>query len=65
MSADRTADQGYPFGVVILLVYLLSRGLVTMYARLVERQSRRDHREENGGDGGRGGGNGGELVLAA
>jgi hypothetical protein len=56
----------------VLALILLSRGLVALTSRLVERRIRR-LREEGGdgrGDGGRGGhgrrgGDGAELVLAA
>jgi hypothetical protein len=51
-----------------LLAYLLSRGLVVLATRLVERRLRRA-RDEHGDDPGRGrgrrGGDGSELVLAA
>ena len=47
-----------------MIVYLLSRGLVMLSARLVERRIRRK-RDDGGGRGGSGGGDGSELVLAA
>jgi hypothetical protein len=51
-----------------MIVYLLSRGLVVLSARLVERRIRRKrgdgHGDDGGGRGGRGG-DGAELVLAA
>jgi hypothetical protein len=48
-----------------MIVYLLSRGLVVLSARFVERRRQRKHGE--GPDDGRGGrgGDGAELVLAA
>ena len=50
---------------VCVIVYLISRGLVMLSARLVERRIRRK-RGDGGGDDGRGGrGGGAELVLAA
>jgi hypothetical protein len=59
------ADRRYALGVC-LIVYLLSRGLVVLSARLVERRRRRHHGDGGGGGrGGRGGGDGSELVLAA
>ena len=52
-----------------MIVYLLSRGLVMLSARLVERRIRRKRDEGRGdgggGRGGSGGGDGAELVLAA
>jgi hypothetical protein len=59
--------QRQPLGVV-LIVCLLSRGLVMVFARLVERRRRRNHADERRGHdahSGRGGGDGSELVLAA
>jgi hypothetical protein len=50
-----------------MIVYLLSRGVVVLSARLVERRRNRGDGPDDGrgGRGGRGGGDGSELVLAA
>jgi hypothetical protein len=53
---------------VAVIVYLLSRGLVMLFTRLVDRRIRRDRGDGYGDDGGGRGGRGGdgaELVLAA
>jgi hypothetical protein len=63
------ADQRYAPGVYVL-AFLLSRGLVVLATRMVERRVRRRRDDDAGdgrGDGGRGGrgGDGADLVLAA